>query len=91
MILWFIKNLFKNKECKDTKKPTFTYLSNGFKQLALYYAFLIQYNTLKIKVTKKTMKTLIKSNKNQIELKLKTKEKFNFFCDEKLESFSSFS
>ena len=37
------------------------------------------------------MKTLIKSNKNQIELKLKTKEKFNFFCDEKLESFSSFS
>ena len=37
------------------------------------------------------MKTLIKSNKNQIELELKTKEKFNFFCDEKLESFSSFS
>ena len=52
MILWFIKNLFKNKERKDTNKPTFTYLSYGFKQLALYYAFLIQYNTLKIKVTK---------------------------------------
>ena len=36
------------------------------------------------------MKTLIKSNKNQIELRLKTKENFHFFSDEKLESFSSF-
>ena len=37
------------------------------------------------------MKTLIKSNKNQIKLRLKTKEKLNFSCDDKLESFSSFS
>ena len=37
------------------------------------------------------MKTLIKSNKNQIKLRLKTKEKLHFSCDEKLESFSSFS
>ena len=38
------------------------------------------------------MKTLIKSNnKNQIEPRPKTKEKFHFFCDEKLKSFSSFS
>ena len=36
------------------------------------------------------MKTLIKSNKNQIELRLKTKENFHFFSDKKLESFSSF-
>ena len=36
------------------------------------------------------MKTLIKSNKNQIKLRLKTKENFYFFSDEKLESFSSF-
>ena len=71
-------------------KPTFTYLNNGFKKLGLNYAFLIQF-TLKIKVNKKTMKTLIKSNKNQIKLRLKTKEKLNFSCDDKLESFSSFS
>ena len=44
-------NIFKSKECKDTNKPTFTYLRNGFKQLALNY-----YNTLKIKVTKKLWK-----------------------------------
>ena len=36
------------------------------------------------------MKTLIKSIKKQIELRLKTKEKIHFFGDEKLESFSFF-
>ena len=37
------------------------------------------------------MKTLIKSIKKQIELRLKTKEKIHFSGDEKLESFSFFS
>ena len=55
-----------------------------------FQTFLIQNNTLKIKVPKKTMKALIKYNKNQIKAP-KKKRFFHFFCDKKVESFSSFS
>ena len=34
---------------------------------------------------------LMKSKENQIELRLKTKGKFYFFCDKKLESLSAIS
>ena len=43
-----------------------------------FQTFLIQNNTLKIKVPKKTMKALIKYNKNQI--KAPQKKDFFIFC-----------